>query len=61
MKKSKYLGLPDETKVEIIGFSGGKVFKKTVSLKEANEIKLKKPGTIIYQLGYSQFKNVINI
>lgn len=61
MAKRKYIGLPNETMVEVIGFSKGKTFKKVVSLSEALEIKKRKSKVIIYQLGFSQFRDAKEI
>lgn len=60
-KKIKRIGLPLETKVEIIGFSKGKAFKKIVSYQEALDLKKKKPEIQIYQVGFSQYKNVTEL
>lgn len=62
MSKSKYFGLPDETKIEVIAISkSGDVYKTEKTIAEFNQMK-KKPGWKyqMFQLGFSQFSNVIN-
>lgn len=57
--KTKYLGLPEETKVELIGIKGDEVFKKVMTYAEAKNVKKAKGWQYyIYQVGFSQFKNV---
>ncbi len=61
MAAKKRIGLPTETMVEVIGFKDDKVFKKIVPISEALKINKKRPKAIIYQLGFSKYKNVIEI
>lgn len=58
--KTKYLGLPEETEIEVIGIKGNKVFKKIMKYREAKSMdKIKGFNYYFYQIGFSQFSNVI--
>ncbi len=62
-KNTKSFELDLSTKVDLIATRGDEVFKVTTSYREALEkIKKKKKGFIyiIYQVGFSQFKNTNN-
>lgn len=59
--KSKFLGLPDETEIEVIGIKGDQVFKKIMKYGEAKQMKKAKGWKYyFYQKGFSQFNNTIN-
>ncbi|HET8837892.1 MAG TPA: hypothetical protein VFM82_02735 [Flavobacteriaceae bacterium] len=62
MKNSKTIEIPETETIEIIAIGEGKVFKTTKTLKQALKMN-KKPGFkyIYYQVGFSQFKNAIEI
>lgn len=51
-----------ETKIEVIAIDGDKVYKKTMTFSEAIKM-AKKSGWkyINYQIGQSQFPNVIDL
>ena len=56
--------LPGETKVEMVAINKetGQAFKKIVELQEFKNTKKKaKFNYYLYQIGYSQYKNTIEI
>lgn len=56
--------LPEDTKVEMVAINKetGQVFKKIVELQEFKNTKKKaKFNYYLYQIGYSQYKNTIEI
>lgn len=62
MKKSKdkINLLPDHTIVEVIKKENGKVYKKEMTLAEANDLNKKYPSKYqIYQKGFSAYPGVI--
>ena len=54
--------LPEETKIEVIAINGKQVFKKIMNYADALQME-KKKGWIykFYQLGFSQFKDAIDL
>lgn len=66
MAKQQYSGmLPSNTKVEMIAVDKetGQAYKKIIELQEFKNIKKKSNFNYLppYQIGFSQFKDVINV
>ena len=58
--KDKISLLPEYTIVEVIKKENGKVYKKEMTLAEANELNKKYPSKYqIYQKGFSAYSGVI--
>lgn len=62
MTKNKKNVLPLNTEIEVISMSKGNVYKKIMSYGDALNIDKKKGFTYsFYQVGYSSYKDVIEI
>lgn len=60
--KMRKIGIAPETKIEVIAIKGTKVFKTKKTLKQARKMKRKKGFKyLFYQVGFSQFKNAVEI
>lgn len=60
--KTKFLGLPTDTKIEVIKFRGDKIYKKIMTHGEALNLPTQKGSSyVFYQIGFSQYKNVIEL
>jgi len=65
VKKESFSMLPSNTKVELIAIDkeSGQVYKKIIELQDFRNIKKESNLNYLppYQLGFSQFKDVINV
>lgn len=62
MKNKKFIELPDLTIIEVIAKNGNKVYKQEMTYGDAKNIKKKKGFSYsFFQLGFSSYKNVINL
>lgn len=60
--KTKFLGLPIETEIEVIKIMDGNIYKKIMTHGKAMDLPVQKGSKyIFYQIGFSQYKNVIEL